>query len=726
MEAKTFIKMLILDLGEENYYQSIKFLISNKEVKLNKKNSFITLELDNNLLPQESKYYYYEKIIFINSEQKESYCFKVSIYINEENNIAFFINKNSNYSFEVIYYDDSDIKNIPESIKLGNKYIINISDNFGLNSCRKFTILNCPKEYLKDIDQNIIINPQFYRGNFLITIHKNNIGKDKIRVFKTRTEYYNKFLSNYTIKDISKNLLNVEQYLGNYCNEYNKAKYKFYFEKDQQSQNFLNNLKKEKFNQNFKNNNKFYTNEIEIMDKYFYSIRKIISNPLLKSKETFTLIHFEFCLNYILYKFFSSYENGEEAPSMIFKFMDLYHNISSNKKLDIEEKMNIMFFYYEIKKNMLISDEEAIKLNKIDLEDEYDKNNNIEFNAKTLKSDYNASNEYDKFRNEIEKTLTEQEKEELEKKKQKSLKNNDKVEKNLIYSEPNILFINECLKNSPYYKALEMLNEIIIKINSKSKLFELLFFVASGTGNNKMEKEIAYKLSLLSERKIKDILLSLIPKFILRESMQTDYNAYYSPNSRLIIINENNCFNFSITQGKEYLIEKEDLKGKYTIPLLLIFMHEIFGHANHAFRERVKLGKEHSPTNLSLKKEKEFIDFFIDYKGESGRALEFYISPFEEIIIYLKFSGDDFPELLDINKWIQSDFNEINRIVMKKIILSNFNTIGINLEGFPTPSENEDDIYDSDEEYNFEHKSIITFKTDYCKRIGFKRTFGCI
>ena len=241
-----------------------------------------------------------------------------------------------------------------------------------------------------------------------------------------------------------------------------------------------------------------------------------------------------------------------------------------------------------------------------------------------------------------------------------------------------------------------------------------------------MEKEISYKLSLLSERKIKDILISLIPKFILRESQQTDYNAYYSPNSRLIIINENNCFNFSINMGNENLIEKEDLTGKYTIPLLLVFMHEIFGHANHAFRERIKLGKEHSPTNLSIKKENEFIHYFIDYKGESGRAVEFYISPFEEIIIYLKFSGDDFSELLDINKWIQNNFSEINRIVMKKIILNNFNTIGINLEGFPTPAENEDDIYDSDEEYNFHHKSIITFKTDYFKKTGFKRTFGCI
>ena len=297
METKTIIKIFILDLEKENYYKTIKFLISNKQVQLNGNNSYITLEIDNNCLPQESKYYYYEKIIFIDSQGKESYCFKVSIYINEENNIAFFINKISDYSFEVIYYDDKTIKNIPESIKLDGKFIINLSDNFGLNSCRKFTILNCPKQYLKDIDPNIIINPQYYRGSFLITIHKNNLGKDKIRVFKTRTEYYNQFLYDYTINDIPKALLNIDKYLEEFLKKYFSAQIQSSYNSDPKSQEFLEELKNKKFNTLFKEKNKFSQKETEIMDKYFYSIRKIISNPLIKSKEIYTKNHLDFCFN---------------------------------------------------------------------------------------------------------------------------------------------------------------------------------------------------------------------------------------------------------------------------------------------------------------------------------------------------------------------------------------------------------------------------------------------
>ena len=74
-------------------------------------------------------------------------------------------------------------------------------------------------------------------------------------------------------------------------------------------------------------------------------------------------------------------------------------------------------------------------------------------------------------------------------------------------------------------------------------------------------------------------------------------------------------------------------------------MHEIYGHVSYAYRERIKLGKEHSPKNLSIKKGYEYIGFFLDNKGESGRAVDFYISPYEEIICYLKLSGDVFSEL---------------------------------------------------------------------------------
>ncbi len=109
--------------------------------------------------------------------------------------------------------------------------------------------------------------------------------------------------------------------------------------------------------------------------------------------------------------------------------------------------------------------------------------------------------------------------------------------------------------------------------------------------------------------------------------------------------------------------------------------------------------------------------------------MEFYISPFEEVIAYIKYSGDFFPELLDYKLWIKNDLLEINKIIIKKIILNNFNLFDnkISLIGFPVPSDNEDnlDIIDSDEEYSFENKTIISFKTDLFRNPK-KKIIGCI
>ena len=85
--------------------------------------------------------------------------------------------------------------------------------------------------------------------------------------------------------------------------------------------------------------------------------------------------------------------------------------------------------------------------------------------------------------------------------------------------------------------------------------------VASGTGNNINEKEITYKFSLLSEKKIKKILIDTLPSFILRESKNNNYNAYYSPSTRILMINENNAFRFSLDEGNKFLVFGKDLMG---------------------------------------------------------------------------------------------------------------------------------------------------------------------
>lgn len=718
----TKIKIFIFDKKKENLYEYIKFSVSNKKIKID--NSIISIDIEDNLIPIECQYYYYEQISLVKSNGEESCLFNASIYLKEENNIGCFINENFLFSFEIIYYDKS-LKLLPNTININNKIKYSHSDNFGLKSCRRFSILNCSKKYLQSIDSNIAINNQYLKGSFLITIQKGE-KKDNIKVFKIRKEYYNKFLCNYQINDI-KNLEEVFKFLQKY-HSCNTNIIPSNTDNDNDISNFIKRMNKgEKFNSLFIEKFPLDANEIEKMDKYFFTMKKIVANPFLKSEEKYDLNHLKCCFYYLLYKFFKSCKSQIIANDMIFKFISFYNQLYLNNKLDIKQKLNLIFFYYELKKNIHFNYDDCIKFNTNDFENEYDKDTNIPNNIKTLKSNNYLDIEYQKIRDNIEKNLTNEEQNLLQK--LKNQKNKNKCYKeNKVYEEPIITFLEECKDNSPYSLAIKLLKNIIMNMTPNSQLFEILFFAASGTGNNKIEKEIAYKLSLLSEKKIKNILINLIPKYILRESQATNYNAYYSSSNRILLINENNLFNFSLDEGEEKLILGEDLQGNYTIPLLVLFMHEICGHANHAFREKVKLGIEHSPTNITIKNNNDFFHFFLISKGESGRAVEFYISQFEEVIAYLKYSRDNFPELLDYNLWIKNDLSEINQIVIKKIILNDFSLHNskISLIGFPVASENEDDdIIDSDEEYNFSGKSIITFKTDYFKNPQ-KKIIGCI
>ena len=53
--------------------------------------------------------------------------------------------------------------------------------------------------------------------------------------------------------------------------------------------------------------------------------------------------------------------------------------------------------------------------------------------------------------------------------------------------------MSEINKNSAYYQAYNLLKQIIKNIDNKSLLFELVYMVNSGTGNNKINNEITFK-----------------------------------------------------------------------------------------------------------------------------------------------------------------------------------------------------------------------------------------
>ena len=124
---------------------------------------------------------------------------------------------------------------------------------------------------------------------------------------------------------------------------------------------------------------------------------------------------------------------------------------------------------------------------------------------------------------------------------------------------------------------------------------------------------------------------------------------------------------------------------------------------------------------MTLNYNKNPLTIYTENKGESGRLIEFIISPYEEIIYYMKYSQDNFKELLNYKIWISDNMDEINQIVAKKIIDTNFNFFEEKkrlykkelLINFPIPSINEEEVSESDEEYNFENISLVYDKNEY-------------
>lgn len=80
-----------------------------------------------------------------------------------------------------------------------------------------------------------------------------------------------------------------------------------------------------------------------------------------------------------------------------------------------------------------------------------------------------------------------------------------------------VLLIQECKENTPYYLAVKFLNKFIKDLNEDSFIFEILFLIDSEVSINRTFKNCKmFKLSMLSLNQIKQHLLLLIPNLIIR------------------------------------------------------------------------------------------------------------------------------------------------------------------------------------------------------------------
>ena len=183
--------------------------------------------------------------------------------------------------------------------------------------------------------------------------------------------------------------------------------------------------------------------------------------------------------------------------------------------------------------------------------------------------------------------------------------------------------------------------------------------------------------------------------------------------------NEGNLFNESSEELNDLLLKNNDNDCKYTIPLVMIILHEYYGYSKNAYHypkvkspNFINSNKNFTISNDDIKKVSEIKKYSLPILGdESRRSLEFFISSDKKIIYTLKFSYISMKELLNANLWISKDFSELNKIVNEKIRANNLKFDDIKfknkLPGFPEEEDiaekvntNEQITYSSDDNYD--------------------------
>ena len=274
-------------------------------------------------------------------------------------------------------------------------------------------------------------------------------------------------------------------------------------------------------------------------------------------------------------------------------------------------------------------------------------------------------------------------------------------------------------ENTPYNLSIKFINNFIKDLREDSFLTEILFLIDSEVSTNRAFKLCRmFKLSMLSLEKIKEHLILLIPKIIIRldKSENNSSNGSFLPKIGIMRVYEGSLFKMSKDELDTRLIETEDIEVKYTIPLIMLIFHECFCHAK--IRRR----------NANINSPSYFCNPYNNYNilyhcelGECGRIFEYYISPNIEVIKFLKYSLISMPELLNTKYWVSSTRKELwdymigimdkNRIKIKDDIKYFPNQQTENQLSLANKNENEDyeinfssSNYDSEEDSKIERK----------------------
>ena len=245
------------------------------------------------------------------------------------------------------------------------------------------------------------------------------------------------------------------------------------------------------------------------------------------------------------------------------------------------------------------------------------------------------------------------------------------IQKLSIYKQK-IINIKNSSQLNPYNKALNFLREIAENLNEDSYLFDVLYQyncdISEDFGKpNKRDRNKTYclkhELNMLTVKEVSDHLISILPDFIVRYTGPDDVYAFYAFLNDLIFFNEKKSFD-------ENEISNFDKKLQYTVPIVILFLHECWGHKKVYLSNKLR---KDSPSRNYFRGEN-FEEQILEIqnkdstiKGESGLQIEYLIAGKLNKAIVSKYlltpSITHNLSLLNSKLWVQPDFEELQQII---------------------------------------------------------------
>jgi len=270
-----------------------------------------------------------------------------------------------------------------------------------------------------------------------------------------------------------------------------------------------------------------------------------------------------------------------------------------------------------------------------------------------------------------------------------------------ILSEYNqkILDIKSTSKDNPYYKAIAFLKNIANNLKEDSCLFDLLMQYNSGISNDinlfRKKKKIIenedtqFELSMLTVEEITNHLKDILPTFLIRYTCNSDVYAFHSSLNDLIFINERKTF-------ESRTIVDFDKKSEFTLPIVIILLHECWGHRKIYLSNKIK---KETPIRYRLRSKNfdEDINMILtektdEIKGESGLGIEYLISGSKKnnnfIFEYILNHAEDTKDLLNVKLWVQSNFDELQIKIWEKLIKLSETDKNFNLSKYREENKN--------------------------------------